>query len=267
MGVVTSRSARAAAYARLQQAQDVDGAVNELLGLVASGEFADLESMDDAELRELADVAVKAANRLSWFKERKDDYEECHSLHWRARNILRDRKLAREDYTRKQRDRMYAIMDSAKALTKLADAVSIGYDRKIMETQFNHFKLAPEAARQMSEFELRGIVSDGETGGLRGQLRVIDACIESLEEASAWSVAATALEDVRSYRAALSAKIEALATNAKVARSELARRQAEQAENERMSESMPELVKQLQQRVAELEASKAVSKGKVVENG
>lgn len=257
--IINAKKSKRAAYKALQEKGEPSESAQEFAERARAGEFDKLGELADSELLALQKDANAMADELSWHKQtHADDYGTCCSLLSAVESERRDRTLKREDHAQEQRKRKKAILDGAAAMSKLAEAVSVPYDREWNEGRNKHFTLTPEAARALDGEGLSRIIR--ETGGMeatncKNELKGLDRAIKGLECAQGWDVAEKALADVTSHRDSVAAKLEAIQKSAEVARSEIERRAAEQAERERLEQSLPEVVKQLQERVETLEAS------------
>ncbi|MBR4615213.1 MAG: hypothetical protein IKO55_06370 [Kiritimatiellae bacterium] len=237
----------------------------DFLKRIRRGEFESLERLDDDELRTIMQQASSAYSGV-YPKDpdiavKVDEAARINGVLANARTLLDKRQRDRQELANKQTSRQNTIRVFASKARELCELFAeVGFMPDIMapETQ------PPLTADMSRALDYGELSTTADQAGWRvflnsREIRRIDEAIAGIELFAGSNVLDVALDDLETRRAYLVRATSAHEATEAVARAEMQRRQLEAADRAKAEKSLPDTIKQLQEKIEELEKANAAT--------
>lgn len=237
----------------------------DFLKRIRRGEFESLEGLDDDELRIIMQQASSAYGGI-YPKDpdnavKVDEAARINGVFTNARTLLDNRQRGRQELANTQASRQGAICAFASKARELCELFAeVGFMPDIMAPEIQP-PLTDDASKAIDYGELSTMADQaGWYVFLNSrELRNIDEAIADIGLFVGSNVLDVALDDLETRRAYLISTISAHKATEAVARAEMQRRQLEAAERAKAEKSLPDTIKQLQEKIEELEKANAAT--------
>lgn len=248
------------APSKVQQAFTKD-----FLKRIRRGEFESLEGLDDDGLRTVMQQASSAYGGVypkdPDIASKVDEAARINGVFNNARTLLDSRQRDRQELANTQASRQNTIRVFASKARELCECFAqVGFMPDIMAPETQP-PLTADMSRALDYGELSTMADQA---GWRvflnsREIRRIDEAIAGIELFAGSNVLDVALDDLETRRAYLVRATSAHEATEAVARAEMQRRQLEAADRAKAEKSLPDTIKQLQEKIEELEKANAAT--------